>query len=351
MIVGRLYGNTLLPTGVLSANTALTNSDLYAVTMLISSDIAAMQWHNQGPLSGPLDRPNSYTSSFNFWQSVVAKMLLYGNSYVLIQRDDTGAVSGFEQIQDDQLESVLVNDDGSDITYQVRFNDDRPTTYYQPDEILHFKLLALGSSINDQFFGKSPLLSLAPEIGLTNLSNKLAESALQNGINPSMLITIPEAQLDKEVKDGIRDNFVSSTTGDNFGKPIVLDSSAKVEALGINPEISKLLSNLTFTRNQVAKAFGIPESYLQGKGDQQSSIAMTESMYAVAIDRYKNAIQSELQLKLGVPVTLSTEITDDALVVRLTTLTESTIISPADAQAILKDRGILWQNYEVRQLT
>lgn len=340
MIVGRLYGNTLLPTGVLSASTALQNSDLYAVTNLISSDIASMQWHNTGPLNEPLIRPNSYTNSFNFWQSVVAKMLLYGNSYVLIQRDGDTVV-GFEQLQEDQVESVMIAEGNNNLTYLVSFNDDRPSTYYEPHEILHFKLLSVGSNINDQYFGKSPLLSLAPEIGLTSLSNELAKSALQNAINPSVLITIPEAQLDKEVKNSIRDGFVESTTGDNYGKPIVVDSSAKLETLGISPEISKLLTNLNFTRDQVSKAFGIPSSFLEGSGDAQSSLQMTQSVYASALDRYKNAIQSELQLKLGVPVTLSTNITDDAFISRLTTLTDKQIISPVDANTALKTRGII----------
>ncbi|WP_278363558.1 phage portal protein [Leuconostoc lactis] len=340
MIVGRLYGNTLLPTGVLSANTALTNSDIYAVTTLISSDIASMTWHHAGPAQDALNKPNDYTSSFNFWQSVTAKMLLYGNSYVLINRQgDT--VTGFEQLQDDQVESVLISDDGKSITYEVRFNDDRPTAYYQPNEILHFKLISMGSNINDQYFGKSPLLSLAPEIGLTNLSNKLAETALQNGINPSVLISIPEAQLDKEVKDSIRDGFVDSTTGANYGKPIVIDSSAKLDTLDISPEVSKLLTNLSFTKTQISKAFGVPDSFLMGQGDQQSSIDMIKGMYNTSIGRYKNAIQSELQLKLGLPITINHDILDDELINRLVTLTDKGIISPVDANIALKEKGII----------
>lgn len=340
MIVGRLYGNTLLPTGILSASTAMDNSDIYAVTTLISSDIAAMKWHATTTLEAVLDKPNTFTSGFNFWQSVVAKMLLYGNAYVLINRNGQD-VTGFEQLQDDQVTSVIISDDGSDITYQVRFNDNRPETYFDSDEILHFKLISLGSDINDQYFGKSPLLSLAPEIAITNLSNELAKSALQNGINPSVMINVPEAQLDKEVKDSIRDGFVESTTGANYGKPIVVDSSAKVETLGISPEVANLLSNLAFTKTQIAKAFGVPDSYLMGQGDQQSSIEMIQGLYNTSITRYKNAIQSELTLKIGVPIEMSTEITDDAMINRFVTLADKQIISPVDANSALKQKGII----------
>lgn len=341
MIVGRLYGNTLIPTGVLSANNAMTNSDIYAVVSLISSDIAGMKFTGGGYAQEALDRPSKHTASFNFWQSTVAQMLLYGNSYVLIHKDGD-VVTGFEQLQDDQVSQILISDDGQDITYQVHFSDERPDTYYQSNEILHFKLISVGSDTNSQYFGKSPLVSLATELSLTNLTNQLTKSTLENGINPSVIIEVPEAQLDKETKDTIRDSFIDSTSKENYGKPIVVDSSAKIETLGIQPEVAHLLSNLSWTKTQVAKAFGVPDSYLMGQGDQQSSLDMIKGMYASSIARYKNAIQSELQLKLGLPtIEMAEEIQDDALINRLVTLADMGIVSPVEANTLLKTKGII----------
>ena len=329
MLVGRLYGNNLLPTGVLSASNAMTNSDIYAVTTLISSDIAAMKWHATAPIEQALDKPNVYTAGYNFWQSVVAQMLLYGNSYVLINK--TGdIVTGFEKLQDDQIGQVIVADDSSSLTYLVRFNDKRPDMYYDSSEILHFKLISVGSDTNDQYFGKSPLMSLVPELSAQGLSNELTKNTLQNGINPAVMIKVPEAKLDREV-----------TTGANFGKPIVLDSSADVSTLGINPEVTNFLKTVDFTKTQISKAFGIPDSYLNGQGDQQSSIEMISGLYSASISRYKNAIQSELSLKLGVPFEMTTEMTDDALINRYVLLADKQIVGTAEANAALKQKGII----------
>lgn len=340
MVVGRLYGNTIIPTGILSASNAMTNSDIYAITSLVASDIAGMEFHSTPLIETALNRPSKNINPFNFWQSVVAQMLLYGNAYVLINKQQD-TITGFELVQDDQVSSIIVSDDGQDLTYLVHFNDKRPDAYYDANEILHFKLITAGSDTSSQYFGKSPLISLVPELSIQGLSNELTKSTLKNGINPAVLIKIPEAKLDRDVKTGIRDSFIDQSTGDNFGKPIVLDSSSELSQLGVSPEVTQLLNNLDFTKTQISKAFGVPDSYLMGQGDQQSSIEMIQGLYQNSITRYKNAIQYELSLKLGVPIEMATELTDDQLIARYTLLAENSIISPVDANQALKQKGII----------
>lgn len=340
MVVGRLYGNSIIPTGILSASNAMTNSDIYAITSLVASDIAGMEFHSTPLIETALNRPSKNINQFNFWQSVVAQMLLYGNAYVLINKQQD-TITDFELIQDDQVSNIIVSDDGQDLTYSVHFNDKRPDTYYDASEILHFKLITAGSDFNDQYFGKSPLLSLVPELTIQGLSNELTKSTLKNGINPAVLIKIPEAKLDKDVKTSIRDSFIDQSTGDNFGKPIVLDSSSELSKLGVSPEVTTLLNNLNFTKTQISKAFGLSDTVLNGAGDSQSSVEMIQNLYQNSITRYKNAIQYELSLKLNVPIEMAVEITDDQLISRYTLLTDKAIISPADANMALNKKGII----------
>ena len=49
--------------------------------------------------------------------------------------------------------------------------------------------------------------------------------------------------------------------------------------------------------------FGIPDSYLNGQGDQQSSIDQIKGMYANALNRYMQCIVSELDNKLNATIT------------------------------------------------
>jgi len=340
MVVGRLYGNQVLPTGILNTSNAMTNSDIYSVVSLISSDIAGMHFNTVDYVDKVLNKPSTVTNSYNFWQSVVAKMLLYGNAYCLINKDKDGNLSGLELIQDEQVMSLEVGQNQS-LTYAIHFYDERPDTYYDSSELLHFKLVSVGSDFNSQYFGISPLVSLVPELGLQSLSNKLAESALQNAINPSVLISVPDAQLDKEVKDNMRTAFVDQTTGDNFGKPIVLDASQQLTTLGVKPEITNMLSNVNFAKEQISKAFGINSGMLNGEGDAQSNLDQMTSLYNSSLQRYMNPIKYELEAKLNVPIQMSADITDDAVVTRINTLVTNQIISAADAQQLLKSKGII----------
>jgi len=68
---------------------------------------------------------------------------------------------------------------------------------------------------------------------------------------------------------------------------------------------------------------------------------MISQMYNSSIQRYKNPIVSELSLKLGVPVELVTEMTDDQLIARLSGLVDAQIVLPLDANNTLKQKGII----------
>lgn len=319
----------------------MTNSDIYSVVSLISSDIAGMKFHSDEVTEQLLNKPSQSINGFNFWQTVVSQMLLYGNAYCTINKDAKGVIQGITLLRDDQVSEIIISD--SELTYLVNFDEaNKPSLYYSSDEILHFRLLTVGTDTSKQYFGRSPLVALAPEINIQNLSNNLTKSTLTNAISPSVAISVPQAQLEKDAKDRIRDSFVDSTSGDNFGKPIVLDASATLSMLNsLSPEVTSFLSNLDWTKQQISKAFGVPDSYLNGTGDQQSSIDMISQMYNSSIQRYKNPIIAELELKLGVPVALTNDITDDELIARMSGLVESQIVEPIEANQKLKDRGII----------
>ena len=98
---------------------------------------------------------------------------------------------------------------------------------------------------------------------------------------------------------------------------------------------------MDWTKQQISKAFGVPDSYLNGQGDQQSSLQMTTQLYNSSIQRYKNPIIAELELKLGVPIALTNDITDDELIARMSSLVDANIVTGIEANQKLKDKGII----------
>lgn len=111
-------GGVSLP--LVTANTALKNSDIYAVVNRIASDVAACPLVTANSMQQQmLDRPNDLVSRYNFWQQVVAQLLIQGNAVVTMQDNQ------LELIPYSNVVMTLL-DNAKDITYRVSYNDGRP---------------------------------------------------------------------------------------------------------------------------------------------------------------------------------------------------------------------------------
>ena len=282
-------------------NQAFKNSDVFTVVERISSDIAACRFNGQ-QYQALLDNPFHLMNPYAGWQEVLIQLLLNGNSYVVIHRDKQQKASWLEPVPSDDV-SLTLQDNAADIIYRVHYTDERADKDYLSADVLHFKLVTPGMDVN-QYTGVSPLMALVPELGIQDNSKKLTLTSLIHALAPTNIYTTPNAITEPGAKDKIREAFEKANTGDNAGRVMIMDAGAKLETIDVTPNVAKLLDNATFSQTQIAKAFGIPDSYLNGQGDQQSSIEMIRSLYQNALTMYIRPIESELSYKLGAPVKL-----------------------------------------------
>lgn len=282
-------------------NQAFKNSDVFTVVERISSDIAACRFNGQ-QYQALLDNPFHLMNPYAGWQEVLIQLLLNGNSYVVIHRDKQQKASWLEPVPSDDV-SLTLQDNATDIIYRVHYTDERADKDYLSADVLHFKLVTPGMDVN-QYTGVSPLMALVPELGIQDNSKKLTLTSLIHALAPTNIYTTPNAITEPGAKDKIREAFEKANTGDNAGRVMIMDAGAKLETIDVTPNVAKLLDNATFSQTQIAKAFGIPDSYLNGQGDQQSSIEMIRSLYQNALTMYIRPIESELTFKLGAPVKL-----------------------------------------------
>ena len=109
--------------------------------------------------------------------------------------------------------------------------------------------------------------------------------------------------------------------------------------------MAKLLDNATFSQTQIAKAFGIPDSYLNGQGDQQSSIEMIRSLYQNALTMYIRPIESELSYKLGAPVKLDVtsaiDVDHQNELNNIVSLSKANLLSPRQAFGLMLANDIM----------
>lgn len=296
-----LSGGKIQTSTIVDANKAFRNSDVFAVVQRISSDIASCSFNGQ-QYQTLLNNPFKLMNPYAGWQSVFIQLLLNGNAYVVMHENKKHLVTQFEPIPSDNVQLTLT-DDAEDIIYTVHYNDERNDEDIPSNRMLHFKLVTPGMDEN-QYTGVSPLISLVPELGIQDNSKKLTLTSLIHAIAPTNIYSTPNALTEPGAREQIREAFEEANTGDNAGRILVMDAGAELKTIDVTPNVSKLLDNATFSQTQIAKAFGIPDSYLNGQGDQQSSIEMIRSLYQNALTMYIRPIESELTFKLGAPVHL-----------------------------------------------
>lgn len=296
-----LSGGKIQPSTIVDANKSFRNSDVFAVVQRISSDIASCSFNGQ-QYQTLLNNPFKLMNPYAGWQSVFIQLLLNGNAYVVMHENKKHLVTQFEPIPSDNVQLTLT-DDAEDIIYTVHYNDERNDEDIPSNRMLHFKLVTPGMDEN-QYTGVSPLISLVPELGIQDNSKKLTLTSLIHAIAPTNIYSTPNALTEPGAREQIREAFEKANTGDNAGRILVMDAGAELKTIDVTPNVSKLLDNATFSQTQIAKAFGIPDSYLNGQGDQQSSIEMIRSLYQNALTMYIRPIESELTFKLGAPVHL-----------------------------------------------
>lgn len=317
-------------------NQAFKNSDVFTVVERISSDIAACRFNGQ-QYQALLDNPFHLINPYAGWQEVLIQLLLNGNSYVVIHRDKQQKASWLEPVPSDDV-NLTLQDNATDIIYHVHYTDERADKDYLSADVLHFKLVTPGMDVN-QYTGVSPLMALVPELGIQDSSKKLTLSSLIHALAPTNIYTTPNAITEPGAKDKIREAFEKANTGDNAGRVMIMDAGAKLETIDVTPNVAKLLDNATFSQTQIAKAFGIPDSYLNGQGDQQSSIEMIRSLYQNALTMYIRPIESELSYKLGAPVKLDVtsaiDVDHQNELNNIVSLSKANLLSPRQAFGLM----------------
>ncbi|MCX2455630.1 phage portal protein [Lacticaseibacillus nasuensis] len=280
-----------------SAEVALQNSDIYSAVMQISNDLASMNLTGGSDrLSAFLQNPSATSNGHAFWASVYAQLLLAGESFVYRWRNKNGVDLRWEYLRPSQVQPLLLND-GSGLIYNLSFDEpDVGVMEAVPSgDMLHFRLV----SKNGGMTAISPLSALANELKIKDANNKLTLSALGQAVTSPGLLKVTKGGLLNEKQKAARSRTFMQQQHNSSGGPIVIDDLEDYTPLEIKSDVATLLSQTDWTSKQIAKVFGIPDSFLNGQGDQQSSVDQMTGMYTKALNRYALTGVSELNCKLS----------------------------------------------------
>lgn len=241
---------------------SLRNSDVFTAIDIISKDIAStsIQFNDKDSyldddkkiLKLLNKRPNPYLDAWHFKYILVANMLLNGNSYVEIVRDNKGQPIELYHMQNSSVSIEQIDD-------KIKYNyiDERDGhVRFDTEDVLHFRMFSM-----DGFNGYSPLFALANEIGISMGSKKFLDEFFKNGGTSTAILKYEDGRYSDEELAIIRQNFENSQLKNNNGL-VMLDDTMTFDRLKVPTEVLNFLNSYKFSTQQVAKAFGLPLSKL-----------------------------------------------------------------------------------------
>ena len=245
-----------------SGISALKNSDIFTAIDIISKDIAStsIKFNDR---DNYLDadkkilkllnkRPNPYLDAWHFKYIIVANMLLNGNSYIEIVRNEKGEPIELYHMQNSATSIQQVDD-------KIKYHYiDEIDGHIQLDveDVLHFRMFSL-----DGFNGYSPIFSLANEIGISMGSKQFLNDFFRNGGTATAVVKYQDGRYSDEELGLIKQNFENSQLKNNSGL-VMLDDTMDFKRLEVPTEVLNFLNSYKFSTQQVAKVFGLPTSKL-----------------------------------------------------------------------------------------
>lgn len=284
---------------------------VYACVTRIANDIAKLRiklveqdsdgiWTEvarSSPYLGVLVKPNRYQNRIQFLADWLLMKLLFGNTYVLKQRDQRGIVVAM-YVLDSRRVKPLVTPDGG-VYYQLSsdYLAGLPSGATVPaSEIIHDR----GPTLFHTLCGVSPIFACGASATQGNRIQANSAKFFENMSRPSGHLTAP-GTIDEATANRLKADFEANFGGGNIGRLLVTGDDLKYEPMTIPAEDAQLIEQLKWTVEDVARAFAMP-LYKIGAGPVPTSNnveALHGQYYTDCLQVYIEAIELALDEGLG----------------------------------------------------
>jgi HK97 family phage portal protein len=315
--------------------TLLSFSAVYACVTGIASDIAKLRIkldRNEGgiwteitegsPWLPVLRKPNHYQTRIKFLEQWMVSKLLYGNTYVLKQRQDRRGIVTAMYVLHPRCVTTLVAENG-DVYYELHRDDlskvnesmdERVENGERPfvvpaSEIIHDMMVSLWHPL----VGVSPLYACGASAAMGAGIQANSTQLFTNQSRPGGIILVP-GEIGQSTADRLKANFEAGYSGSNLGRTAVLSDGMTFQQLSIPAEDAQLIEQLTWTVEDVARAFHYPAWKLGGPMPPYThpELAIT-SYYTDCLQAPIEAIELLLDHGLELPPDQGTEMDLDNL--------------------------------------
>ncbi|HWJ40172.1 MAG TPA: phage portal protein, partial [Candidatus Limnocylindrales bacterium] len=267
----------------------LAFSAVFACVTIIASDIAKlgiclMQEDDNGissevesnsPFLPVLYKPNRFQTWFKFIEQWIVSKLLYGNAYILKERDQRGIVVAL-YVLDSQRVTALVSNDGG-IYYQLSADylaglEDQITI--PAAEIIHDTMVSLWHPL----VGVSPIYACGMSATMGNRIQANSATFFQNMSRPSGQLTAP-GSISDELAARLKTEFEQNFSGGKIGRLFVGGDGLHYEPMMIPAKDAQLIDQLKWSVEDVARCFHVPMYKLGGPEPARVSVESLQQTY------------------------------------------------------------------------
>lgn len=245
-------------TGVTVTETeAMKHAAVFSCVKVISEDVASLPWLVYRRIDEKAReraqkhwlflllhrQPNPEMTAFEYKEFMMANLLLWGNHYTFVDRDQKDRIKGLWPMLPNKM--AILRERG-ELIYRYHLSDNTAVDYLSRD-IWHLK--GLGSN---GITGYSPIRQMAESIGFGIAVQKFGSQFFKNGTRLSGLLKHP-GRLTKDVAKRIVTSWQASYSGlENVAKVALLEEGMDWVQLGIPPEDAQFLGSRDFSRSEIA---------------------------------------------------------------------------------------------------
>jgi HK97 family phage portal protein len=281
-----LYGDRRTSSGEpVSLERAVALTAIWACVNLIAGSIASMPLllyrrvdeDRERAVDHPLYdvlkvRPNPVQSVVAFWEAIVTALLLRGNSFAMLTRDDDGRVRALWYVNPDRVHTEVLK------TGRLRYKVFTGGTTQTVDAagMLHIA----GPMSDDGYNGRSVITTFRETLGLGLALERYGAEFFGNAATPNGTLTT-SARLSTPAREHLSAALEEAHgTRGRRHRTMILEEGLKFEPIGVSHEDSQFVESRRFTTEEIARVFGVPPHMIGGdiKGSMTYSNSETRAL-------------------------------------------------------------------------
>lgn len=208
-------------------------------------------------------QPNEHMSGVDLWTLVFAHLMLRGNAYLAKLKDSLGRVVELYPLHPQHVHPFR-GENGEKLFRVSKLSAGGSVdVVFTSSVILHVK----GQSFDDGLMGASPIAVLRNRLGVHLAQSEYQGRQYQDGMLIKGVLATPQNNLSPEAATRIKQQWKSAYSGVGAAHDIaVLHSGVQFQPVSLSPEDAQFIQSMRWGHTEVATAFQIPASRLNGEG-------------------------------------------------------------------------------------